>query len=402
MSARSGRRRAGSAGPSAPAALIRGAVLLAGTVLLAGCASGGSQGSAAPPAAAAAAPLATTMTVAGGGTWAIVAMGGSAADENLFWELFTRPAGSTKWALDTPPGVADNGGLVASGTGGALTVAVRPSQGLTFSPLAITSDNGKTWGTGLLDADVAAVPDALATQGGNMLALLDDGAIDQAGPAGAGLTRLAAPGAVAASAAGRQCEATALTAVAYTASGTPLAAASCARPGTVGIFARTGGTWQADGPAAPGGGPVRVLRLAGTPTGDTALLASGTGNSASLLAAWTSDGTHWTTSVPLSTPLSTRLSTGTRQVVADGTGPGGSVWVLLAGGRAETIAGPGAAWQALPALPPATAALGVGPGGTTDALSVAGAVLTVYQLTPARTWDKAQAITVPIQYGSSS
>jgi hypothetical protein len=384
--ARSGRRRAG------PAALLAGAVLIAGAVLLAGCASAGSQGSAAPPAAAA--PLATTMTVAGGGTWAIVAMGGSAADENRFWELFTRPAGSTKWVLDTPPGVADNGGLVASGSGGALTVAVRPSQGLTFSPLATTSDNGKTWGTGLLDAAVAAVPDALATRGGNMLALLDDGAIDQAGAAGAGLTRLAAPGAVAASAAGRQCQAAALTAVAYTASGTPLAAASCARPGTVGIFARTGGTWQAAGPAAPGGAPVRVLRLAGTPTGDLALLASGTGSAASLLGAWTSDGTHWTTSVP--------LSTGTRQVLADGTGPGGSAWVLLTGGRAETIAGPGAAWQQLPAPPPGTAALAAGPGGTTDALSVAGASLTVYQLTPAGTWNRTQAVTVPIQYGSSS
>jgi hypothetical protein len=381
MTPRSGRRCAGTA------------ALITGAVVLAGCASAANQGASAPPAAASA-PLATSMTVTGGGTWATVAMGGSAAGENLFWELFTRPAGSTKWALDTPPGVADNGGLVASGSGGALTVVFRPSQGLTFSPLATTGDNGKTWGTGLLDAAVAAVPDALATQGGNMLALLDDGAIDQAGAAGAGLTRLAAPGAIAASAAGRQCQVTALTAVAYTASGTPLAAASCARPGTVGIFARTGGTWQAAGPAAPGGGPVRVLRLARTPIGDTALLASGTGSAASLLAAWTSDGTHWTTSQP--------LSTGTRQVLADGTGPGGSTWVLLTGGRAETIAGPGAVWQQLPAPPPATTALAVGPGGTTDALAVAGAVLTVYQLTPAGTWNRTQAITVPIQYGSSS
>lgn len=366
--------------------------LLIAAVPLAGCASASSQGSAAP--AAAAAPLATTMTVAGGGTWAVVAMGGSAADENRFWELFTRPAGSTRWALDTPPGVADNGGLVASGSGNALTVAFRPSQDLTFSPLATSSDNGRTWGTGLLDAALAAVPDALAADDGTMLALLGDGAIDQAGPAGASLARLAAPGAVAASAAGRRCQVTALTAVAYTASGTPLAAASCGRPGIVGIFARTAGTWQADGPAAPGGSPVRVLRLAGTPTGDTTLLASGTGSAASLLAAWTSDGTHWTTSAP--------LPAGTRQVLADGTGPAGSVWVLLTGGRAATIAGPGAPWRQLPAPPPATAALATGPGGTTEALAVAGTSLIVYQLTPAGTWNRAQAITVPVQYGSSS
>ena len=361
-------------------------------MLLAGCASAGSQGLAAPPAAAA--PLATTMTVAGGGTWAIVAMGGPAADENRFWELFTRPAGSTEWALDTPPGVADNGGLVASGSGGALTVAFRPSQGLTFSPLATTSDNGKTWGTGLLDADVAAVPDALATQGGKMLALLDDGAIDQVGAAGAGRDP-----------AGRAWRRRRLR------RGPPVPGRRPDRGRVYGVrhAARRGilrpaghrrhlrphrGLLAGRRPAAPGGAPVRVLRLAGTPTGDTALLASGTGSAASLLGAWTSDGTHWTTSVP--------LSTGTRQVLADGTGPGGSVWVLLTGGRAETIAGPGAPWQQLPAPPPATAALAVGPGGSTEALSVAGASLTVYQLTPAGTWNRTQAITVPIQYGSSS
>ena len=386
MTPRSARRRVG------PAALVIGAVLLTA------CASAANRGAAAPPAAAAAAagaaPLATSMTATGGGTWAIVAVGGSAADENLFWELFTRPAGSTQWALDTPPGVADNGGLVAAGSGSALTVAFRPSQNLTFSPLASTSDGGKTWGTGLIDGPVAAVPDALAAEGGSMLALLDDGTVNQVGAAGGNWTKLAAPGAIAASAAGRWCQVTDLTAVAYTASGTPLAAASCARPGTVGIFALTSGTWQAAGPAVTGGGEVRVLRLTGTTAGDTTLLADGTGSATSLLAAWTSGGTSWTTSSP--------LPAGSRQVVADGTGPGGSVWVLLAGGRAATIAGPGAAWRQLPAPPRGTAALAAGPDGTTDALAVAGGTLTVYQLTPAGTWHSAQVIKVPIQYGSSS
>jgi hypothetical protein len=65
-------------------------------------------------------------------------------------------------------------------------------------------------------------------------------------------------------------------------------------------------------------------------------------------------------------------------------------------GTCDTDAGPPAG------TPPATAALAVGPGGTTDALAVAGASLIVYQLTPAGTWNRAQAITVPIQYGSSS
>ena len=188
------------------------------------------------------------MTTANGATWAIVAMGGSAAGANQFWELFARAAASDPWELVTPPGVASNGGLVAAGGPATLSVAFRPSQGLTFSPLAVTSDAGKTWRTGLIDAPVASDPDALAAGAGAMLALLGDGTVEQGGTAGGSWTRLAAPGAIASSAAGRQCHVTTLTAVAYAPSGTPLAAASCARPGITGIFARSGTAWQAVGP----------------------------------------------------------------------------------------------------------------------------------------------------------
>ena len=373
--------------------LGRAAAFLAGTALLAGCASAASHTSPAPTAAAA--PLATSMTVTGAGTWAIVVMGGSSADENNFWELFTRPAGGTQWELATPPGVADNGGLIASGGDGSLTVVFRPSQGLTFSPLASTSDDGKTWGTGLLDAAVAPVPDALAAGSGHTLALLDDGTIEQSGAAGVNWTRLATPDAIATSPAGRQCQVTSLTAVAYTPSGSPLAAASCGRPGTVGIFARTAaGAWQAAGPAARGDSPVRVLRLTGTTAGDTALLTSGTGSAASLFAAWTADGARWTTS--------SALPTGSGQVLASGPGPGTTAWVLLTGGRAAIITGPGAAWRQLPTPPKGTATLAAVSGATVDALAVNGASLTVYQLTTGGTWTKTQSAKVPIQYGSSS
>ena len=381
--------------------------ILAGAWLLAGCSAGG--GPAAAPAAAAPAsasagtvPLASSVAAAGGGAWAIVAMGGSAAQENLFWELLARPAAGAPWRLVTPPAVADNGGLVAAApaAGQRLDIAFRPSQGLTFSPLALTGDGGKTWATGLIDASVADVPDALAGRGGTMLALLSDGTVDQSGASSAsgapgGWRQLAAPGAIAASAAGRRCQAGGLTAVALTPSGVPLAAASCARPGSAGIFARTAAGWQAAGPAVPGGRPVRVLRLTGTASGDTALLQAGAGATASLLAAWTGDGAQWTVSAP--------LSGGTGQVLASGTGSGGTVWVLLSGGRAEAVAGPGASWRALPPVPRDTAALAAGPGsGAFDALAVSGGTLTVYRLTPAGAWDKAQVISVPIQYGSSS
>jgi hypothetical protein len=388
------------------AGLYAGAGLLAGMAMLAGCGSAGSHAVSASSVQATTVPMVTSMTEAGGRTWAIVAMGGSASAENRFWELFTRPATGSGWELVTPPGVADNGGLVAADVRGSVTVAFRPSQGLSFSPLALTSNGGKTWGIGLIDAPVASVPDALAASAstststsGTMLALLGNGAVEQAAVAGVGTgtstgwSRLAAPGAVAASPVGRRCQVTGLTGVAYTPSGTPLAAASCARPGVAGIFARSGNTWVAAGPTVPGGRQVQVLRLVGTPTGDVALLQSGTGDAAALFAAWTSDGTRWTVSPP--------LPAGSQAVRASGTGPAGAVWVLLADGRAETVAAPGAAWRELPAPPTGTATLAALPGGTFDALATSGSELTVYQSGAAGGWARTQAINVPIEYGSS-
>ena len=93
----------------------RGALLAlacAGMVLLAaGC---GSQVApvTAPALRVQTAPLSTSL-VTPQGTWAVTVMGGPAADENNFWQLFVRPAGATRWSLVTPAGVADNGGLVA-------------------------------------------------------------------------------------------------------------------------------------------------------------------------------------------------------------------------------------------------------------------------------------------------
>ena len=91
-----------------------------------------------------------------------------------------------------------------------------------------------------------------------------------------------------------------------------------------------------------------------------------------------------------------------------GFGPGGSAWLLLGGGRAESIAGPGSSWQALPPVPASTVTLAPagtgtrapGTGGSYDALAAAGSKLTVWRLAQGA-WAKVQLITVPIQYGSS-
>ena len=138
-----------------------------------------------------------------------------------------------------------------------------------------------------------------------------------------------------------------------------------------------------------------MLRLTSTPAGNAALLIAGTGNTASLLAASTTGGTHWTVSAP--------LHLGTRIIRSSGFGTGGAAWVILGGGRAAAISSTGVAWRSLPALPAGTATLAFGPAGSLDALTVtSGVKLTDWRLAPASSaWAKTQTITVPIQYGSS-
>ena len=120
-----------------------------------GSATSGSGSAATGPAVT---PSLSTSASTATATWGILVMGGSAASQDNFWQLFIRPTGSAAWTLVTPPGVADNGGLVMAPVGrGGLDVGIRPSQGLTFSPLATTGDNGTTWTPGLLADQVEAL-----------------------------------------------------------------------------------------------------------------------------------------------------------------------------------------------------------------------------------------------------
>ena len=374
-------------------------LLVAVTALCAGC------GSSARPAGAQASPvrppsLATSLVTATG-TWAVAVLGGPAAQHDAFWQLFVRPAATGRWRLATPPGVASNGGLVVAGLGaGSVVAGFRPSQDLSYSPLAITHDNGAAWKPGLLDAGLADVPDALAAApaSSRLLALLSNGEAEVSGRGGTAWARLATHRSLAASPAGRHCGLGGLTAAAFSSSGVPLLAASCARPGTAGVFAYAGGTWHPAGPALPTAyarSDVTVLRLTTTGGTTTALLAAGTGSAARLLAAWSTDGgAHWTLSQPL--PLH-----GAAPKSAS-SGPGGSVAVVLTGNHAETIAAAAGPWRRLPALPPATATLAPGPGGGWDALAVHGTKLAVWRLASGGgAWAATQTIKVPIEFGSS-
>ena len=349
---------------------------------LAGCGSQAATVITSQAPAAETAPLATSLATAQG-LWAIVPMG-DATDTGRFWQLFVRPAGpAATWSLATPPGVADNGGLVAAGTPSSLLIGFRPSQGLAFSPLATSTDAGKNWAPSVLPAALADVPDALSiAPSGTGLALLADGTVETSSPAGT-WSRLTTVPALAASAAGRRCGLTGVIATSFGQNGVKIVAGSCSRTDVAGVFTQTAGGWQLTGPNLGITRSVQVLRLAGS----TALLRSGT----SLYAAWYAGG-RWTVSPPLA---------GAGELAASGFGGGGSAWVLPGSGRPEVVSEPGGRWQALPAAPAGTVVLA--PGTPAQALSVSGTggtVLTVWRLS-AGSWVKAQVINVPIGAGSS-
>lgn len=409
----------GAAHARSPRAVLLGAALTA--VLAAGC--GSTAAAAGGPASAPAVirpPLVTSLTVPGGASWAVVDMGGSSAEHENFWQLIARPAGAAKWSLATPPGVADNGGLVgASPGGGALAAGFNPSQDLTFSPLAITRDGGAHWAPALLPAGLAAVPSALAAgPGGRLIALTNRGLAEISAPGGTGWMRLASATSLAATPAGRACGLTSLTAAAFSLSGVPLLAGQCAAPGVAGIFAYAGGSWHPAGPAMPAAVAQRrigVLRLTTAGRRTFALLtATAPGGAASLTAGWASASGRWTLSDALQLGSARVLST------ASGTGAGpfpplaasvahprnaSAAGVILSTGQAETVVD-GQDWQHLPALPRRAVTLVLGPGWQIGALAPSGSTLTSWRLTAAArthavTWTRTQAMKVPLPLGSS-
>ena len=376
------------------------AAAVAAIMLAAGCGSttAGSHSTTAPGAVPPSS-LDTAMATAAG-TLAVTVMGGPAAQYNNFWQLFIRPAGGSRWKLVTPPGTADNGGLVLAAGGPTLITAFRPSQALTYTPLTQSRDGGQAWSAlSPLDAPLADTADALAIAPahGALLALLTDGTAEQAGPGSATWKTLANPRTLAVTPAGRRCGLQALTAVAYTSSGVPLLAGTCSHEGSVGIFAAINGTWQAAGPAIPVGlarQHITVLRLIRTANQIMAVLAVGSGHAASVLAAWSADNGHrWT--------LSPTLRLRGEALTSASFGPAGTV-ALITGAHTARFTSAGSQWHALPVLPPGTKTLVPGPDGQTQALAVHRATLTVWQLPPGGGhWAATQVISVPIQFGSS-
>jgi hypothetical protein len=316
-------------------------------------------------------------------SFATLAMGNRSDPGNTFWQLMVRPHGSTTWSDQVEAtAVATNGGIILAAGPGTVQAAARPTNLLSFTPLIATIDGGRSWvSDGLVPTAVAATPNSVAAGTEGLLAIAS-GRVQQRAPGSNAWTTLAT---IKDLQSAKACRPTAITAVAF-AIDQPVIGVACARSGSAGVLIETGGSWALAGPEISQRDPVRVLGLAATGPGLTALLQAGN----QVLAAWrTSAG--WTVSAPL--PSGDPVSAG----------PAAGGWFVLGPDLAlHTVAAGAAGWDQLPPAPRGTATVVV--DGTTDALAVdsTGTVLTVWSLAPnGAGWVETQTLKVPIQFGSS-
>jgi len=355
------------------------------------------------------APL-TTAFVQGDETWLVVPMGHLSDFVNTFWQLFVRTGGG--WKTVTPPGVADNGGLVITdGPNGSLLAGFLGSQDLTFSPLSMSTDVGNAWTPVYFPEGLISAPDALGgNTAGPMLGLGRSGGGDLL-EEGAGLSSwrsVTTVGRLRRSSAGTRCYIKRLTATGVAPDGDLLVGAACLRPGVVGLFDVTGGltgTIAFAGSSTLSRATVSVLRLVPTATGTAILLGAREPNGRTVLLAGSFSGS--TQPVTLSAPL--EVAPGTTPL-ASGTTPAGGLFVLLqpTGGGAPELADVTAgtegmsAWNVLPSPPRGTLGAAFS-NGRIDAVAVHSSTLVDYVFDPlSGTWLQSQLVHVPIQYGSSS
>jgi hypothetical protein len=359
---------------------------------------------AAPAQATSAAPLVSAVSTSSD-SWVLLPMGDLSDPSNTFWELFHAAPGFSHWSLVTPPGVADNGGLVESASAGAAVVGVLPSDLLRFSPLAQSANSGNSWLPAFLPGALAPLPDALAYDSMGAIALLSGGrALSGSGGlsswsplvTAATLSRVS-PG----------CSVDGLDAAAFLPSGVPLIAAGCRRGGEVALFTRTAAIWQSAGLTL--GGPLRgaatvVLRMESTAAVTTVLALASRNGRRALVALWRSGSAPWA----MATPLALGSGASVRSTAVN---PAGDVAVLLGdGGAREAVdVAPSGTWNRLPRLPARTAALALpadalpSSGPDVDAFTVGGASLGVFSLTPSgEAWARVQSSQIALAYGSSS
>ena len=339
-------------------------------------------------------------------SWVTLPMGDLSDPGNTFWELFHGVPGSTHWSLVTPPGVADNGGLIQAASAGAALVGVEPSGLLRFSPLAESAHSGSSWAPAFLPGALAPLPDALAydtASPGGAIAVLGRGRALRA-PVGLSswsllvtlaTLRRVSPG----------CGVDGLEGATFLPTGAPLIATGCRQGGRVGLFTYGSATWQNAGLTLAGrlrGAATTVLRVQSTGATTTVLVLASRGGRRDLVATWKNGSAPWAQAEPLA--IDSRALVRSTAVNA-----AGDVAVLLGGTRQAADIAPGGQWNRLPKPPARTTAVALPAGAPTssgidiEAFTVAGGSLGVFSLNaPGGAWAKVQSSQVSLAYGSSS
>jgi hypothetical protein len=339
-----------------------------------------------------------------GATYVAIPMGDLGQPLNTFWQLFRLSAGSTRWTLVTPPGIADNGGLVLEGgSPSAVTVAIRPSNLLTFTAIAVETARANWSNGGLIPGALVGAPNAFVgtnvvsfatvkNRGGAVLRSRNDAA----------WTKIATPSSLSAVADGG-CRVAGVQALATNA-GLPLyAGTTCMAGDRAGIFQFAAYSWRDVGPKL-GTLAARtsrtVLDLSATASGLGALIATSSPVTTRLIVARSSSkGASWTTSSQLRIPSSAKI-------VSSGVlGSDGAYVVWQDNGTFAAVANANGRWSVLPRLPVGalTLAFPQGPLGAIDALGGHHSQFIAWRLDPSTShWLKTESFAVPIVYGSSS
>ena len=339
-----------------------------------------------------------------GSTYSAIPMGDLGDDLNTFWQLFRLPAGATRWTLDTPTGIADNGGLVIEGgSPSALAVAIRPSDLLTFTPIAVSGARSSWTNGGLIPGAVIGAPNAFVGTSAVEFAAVDtsDGAVLRSKDGGSNWTRIASGASLTYVAAG-SCQVRGVRA-ARRMRGRPCMPGRAARketaPASSSSPALHGATSDRISEHSVTARRGRVLTLSSSPRSLVAMIATTSDSTTRLVfARSSSNGASWATTSLRLPPSVFIVSAGT----ISGTG---AYVVWRKNGLFAAISSPNGHWSSLPELPGTawTLAFPQGLSGAIEALGGRLSTFNAWRLDLSTShWSQFQTIAVPIIYGSSS
>lgn len=393
--------------------VLPGVLALGLGVAATGCSSSAAPSSRAlePPSL----PLANGVHAESSAPVVVLPMGDLGHEVNTFWQVVTAGRGPGHWALATPKGVADNGGLVAATapweSPGPVLVGVLTSELLKYSPLAATATAGRAWTPGLLPGPLAPGPTTLASLGQGRYAAIvgrDGTAVVTTAGSLARWTTLVSLARLRATSAAKACDLQALTAVGETPGGTLLVGGRCAGRGRIGLFERRSGSWheiapRLTGAVAPSVSSVEMLKPAGS--GDQAIVGVArrgpngqvidglVGLSGSAAAGWQqSRSVIYLTNGAHVQAVAEGQESGLAVVMANGS------TAEPTGERLEVLESD--VWRSEGNLPMDTQAVSLD-GGHPTAFLVERSTLTI-EGRGTTGWHRVQQIHVPIEYGSSS